>query len=200
MNSTNGASSTIEYYNHNAEAYFESTSQVSFDEIYEKFLDYVPAGGRIMDLGCGSGRDVKWFREHGYEAYGLDASEELVSKATSEYDIPVSCGLIEEWVADEPFDGIWCCASLMHLGDEELEQFFMNLEHNLKPGGAVFISVKSGVETGCDEAGRYFRNFTEEDITGFARKNENLKIVELWYTEDKLARDSFRWMNVIMKS
>lgn len=190
--------STIDYYDGNADEYFVRTSDVTFDEIYSRFLKYIPEGGRIMDLGCGSGRDVKWFCDHGYEAYGLDASEELVKKASDTLGVTVSICLIEHWIADEPFDGIWCCASLMHLDDSTLEQFFANLKYNLKPGGIVFMSVKSGIETGLDEQGRYLRNFTEKDIHEIIDRHSELEIREIWYTEDKLSRDTFRWMNVII--
>ena len=151
-----------------------------------------------MDLGCGSGRDVKWFCDHGYEAYGLDASEELVKKASDTLGVTVSTGLIEHWITDEPFDGIWCCASLMHLDDNALEQFFANLKYNLKPGGVAFMSVKAGIKTGLDEQGRYLRNFTEKDIHEIIDRHSELEIREIWYTEDKLSRDTFRWMNVII--
>lgn len=190
--------STIDYYERNADEYFARTADVTFDEIYRRFLKYIPEGGRIMDLGCGSGRDVKWFCDHGYEAYGLDASKELVSKAADEYDIPVFTGLIEEWTTATPFDGVWCCASLMHLDENTLDQFFENLKYNLKPGGVLFMSVKSGIETGLDEQGRYLRDFTEADVHEILDRHRDLQVSEIWYTHDKLARDTFRWMNVII--
>ena len=190
--------STIEFYDRNADEYFARTADVTFDEIYSRFLKYIPAGGRIMDLGCGSGRDVKWFCDHGYEAYGLDASRELVSRASDEYDIPVFTGLIEEWTTSTPFDGVWCCGSLMHLDDSALEQFFGNLKYNLKPGGVLFMSVKAGIETGLDEQGRYLRDFTEEDVHEIITRHGEFELRELWHTEDKLTRDAFRWMNIIL--
>lgn len=152
-----------------------------------------------MDLGCGSGRDVKWFRDHGYDAYGLDASEELVKKARNQLDIPVDTGLIEEWVAAETFDGIWCCASLMHLDDMSFDRFLSNLRFNLRPGGALFISVKEGIESGVSEDGRYFRDFNEETLKAFLSHYRDLRLEKVWYTKDKLQRESFRWLNAIIK-
>lgn len=192
--------STIDYYDRNADEYIARTADIAFDEIYSRFLKYIPAGGRIMDLGCGSGRDVKWFCEHGYEAYGLDASKKLVSKASDAYDVPVFIGLIEEWTTSTLFDGVWCSASLMHLDDIALEKFFTNLKYILKPGGALFMSVKTGIETGIDEHGRYLRDFTEGDVHEIITRHGEFELRELWYTEDKLARDAFRWMNVIIEN
>lgn len=190
--------STIDYYNNNAVGYFANTLHIDFEEIYMRFLAYVPEGGKIMDLGCGSGRDVKWFSDHGYEAYGLDASEELAELAANTLGIRVGTGLIEEWISEVPFDGIWCCASLMHLSDTALAQFINNLGINLSPGGVLFVSVKTGIETGNDDQGRYLRNFTEEDIHELIKSGGQLRIEELWYTEDKLSRNNVKWLNVII--
>ncbi|MCR5420779.1 MAG: class I SAM-dependent methyltransferase [Lachnospiraceae bacterium] len=191
---------TINYYDKHASQYFERTSQVDLVALYKEFLKYIPEGGRIMDLGCGSGRDVKWFREHDYDAYGLDASEELVKIARNQFDIPVEVGLIEEWVADEVFDGIWCCASLMHLDDMSFDKFLSNLRCNLRLGGALFISVKEGIDSGVSEDGRYFRDFNDEALNAFISHYRGLRIEKVWYTTDKLYRESFRWLNAIIRT
>ncbi len=191
---------TIDYYNDNASYYFDRTSNVDLVPLYEVFLKYVPAGGRIMDLGCGSGRDVKWFRDHGYEAYGLDASEQLVKIARDQLAIPVEVGCIEDWVADEAFDGIWCCASLVHLDDEAFDRFLSNLRYNLRSGGVLFMSVKEGIESGTTEDGRYFRDFNEDRISALLSHYDGIRIEKIWYTEDKMHRTSFKWLNAIIKS
>lgn len=187
---------TIQFYNENAESYFKSTATVDFTSTYNRFLKYIPEHGSIIDMGCGSGRDVSAFARMGYEAVGLDASEKLAEIAMKESGESVIIADMSSWVADEPFDGIWCCASLLHLQDEELRSVVANFEKNLKPGGAIFISVKSGIETGVDEKGRYMRNFTEkelEDLLTFA----NISVTEKWETKDKLAREDFYWINMI---
>ena len=193
-------SGTINYYDKHASFYFDRTSQVDFVALYEEFLKYVPAGGRIMDLGCGSGRDVKWFRDHGYEAFGLDASERLVKIACEELGIPVEVGFIEEWIADEAFDGVWCCASLVHLDDDNLDQFLSNLRYNLKKGGALFMSVKEGIDSGTIEDGRYFRDFNEATLNALISHYKGFRIEKVWYTEDKMHRESFKWLNAIIRS
>ena len=191
---------TINYYDEHASQYFERTSQVDLAALYKEFLKYIPAGGRIVDLGCGSGRDVKWFREHGYDAYGLDASEELVKIARNQFDIPVEVGLIEEWIADEAFDGIWCCASLMHLDDMSFDRFLSNLRYNLRPGGALFFSVKVGIDSGVSKDGRYFRDFNDKTLNAFLSHYKGLRVEKVWYTTDKLYRESFRWLNAIIRT
>ncbi len=191
-------SSTIDYYNNNADLYYRSTIGADLCEARRRFTAYLPDKSTIIDMGCGSGRDVLAFQNMGFDVIGIDASEELAKLAKKSLGIPVIKAEMSTWVSDKPFDGIWCCASLMHLSESECKRFFFNLEYNLKQGGALYISVKSGIETGLDDAGRYMRNFQKEDIQELSDMAEGLRIVELWYTEDSLSRKDFKWLNVII--
>lgn len=188
---------TIDYYNSHADDYFRNTVDADLDASRKRFAAYLTPGARIIDFGCGSGRDVLAFSKMGFNAEGLDASDELVKLASENLGVEVAVGDMASCIADEPYDGIWCCASLMHLDEEECRIFFSNLQHNLKPGGVLYMSVKSGIETGIDEAGRYLRDFTEDDICELVIIVPGLQIKELWYTEDSLNRNGFRWLNVI---
>jgi len=88
---------TIAYYNQHAVEYFVETVQVDLQEQREVFLAALPPGGQIMDLGCGSGRDSRWFLSQGYAVDALDASEELCKLAQQHTGIAVQC-----WVYDDP--------------------------------------------------------------------------------------------------
>lgn len=189
--------STIDYYNTHAEEYYQSTVTADLDAARKKFAEYLKPEARIIDVGCGSGRDVVAFRDMGFNAEGIDASEALVRLATEKLGITANVADMSDWIADEAYDGIWCCASLMHLNEEDYERFFSNLKYNLRTGGALYISVKTGIETGTDAAGRYLRNFNEEDIRDLINKAAGLRLSELWYTDDTLSRRDFRWLNVI---
>ena len=189
---------TIEYYNQNAEAYFLNTVDVDFDRLRRKFVSYLPEHARIIDIGCGSGRDVKAFCDMGYDAVGLDASEEMARVARKQLGVNVITGDMADWIAEEPYDGIWCCAALLHLHEEEAERFLSNLKANLKPGGVVFISVKEGIETGYDDKGRYMRNYTEEDLRERLRIS-GISIVDIERTEDQLGRKAIHWLNITGK-
>ena len=151
---------TIKYYNDNAAAYYDSTVNADLTTIREEFSSFLPDGATIIDIGCGSGRDVKAFCDLGYKAIGLDSSEELAKLAKEKLGIDVIIGDMSSWVSDVPYDAIWSCASLIHLTDIEKVQFFKDLEQNLKSGGIIYISVKEGVETGIDEKGRFIMPFS----------------------------------------
>lgn len=211
---------TVDYYNENADEYFEATADADLSDARERFVSYlggtemafeadreadVPAGVeadakaadvRIIDVGCGSGRDAAAFREMGYEVRGLDASEELARVAAERFGIRVTVCDMASWVAEEPFDGVWCCASLLHLDDDGVERFFRNLPGNVADGGAVFVSVKTGIKTGFDDKGRFMRIFTEDEISGLF-EGTGFTVKEVWYTDDGLGRSDVKWVNVI---
>src|SRR6187397_2017646 len=68
---------TLEYYRKNADAFFSKTSRVDMSALYQMFLARVPAGGLLVDAGCGSGRDINAFRQLGYRVRAFDACPEL---------------------------------------------------------------------------------------------------------------------------
>lgn len=189
---------TINYYNQNASDYFSITVNVDFDQLRRKFVSYLPSDARIIDIGCGSGRDVKAFCEMGYDTIGLDASEALVAEARKHLGIEVITADMTTWIADEPFDGIWCCAALLHLHEDEADMFLHNLQHNLKPGGILFLSVKEGIKTGTDEIGRFMYNYTEPELR-IKLETTGLKIIEIDTTADSLGRGGFRWLNAFVQ-
>ena len=189
---------TISYYNNNAEEYYENTKNVDFSDTYARFLKYIPEGGKIADLGCGSGRDTAHFSSKGYQAFGVDASEELATIATRNAGIKVIVSDMSTWQADEPLDGIWCCASLLHLNDDEITTFFNNIPINLKPDGAMFLSVKIGEKTGIDDKGRYVKYFSIGEIESLIKEAE-LVICDEWFSSDKIGRAETKWINIISK-
>ena len=188
---------TIDYYNRNAESYYWNTVGVDLDATRKRFAAYLRDGAFVIDMGCGSGRDVVAFSDMGFRVIGIDASEELVYLAQERLGINAFTADMSTWLQGDKYDGIWCCASLMHLDEAECRQFFINLNCNLKKGGVLYFSVKSGIKTGTDEEGRYMRDFTEEDIRELISYVEGLTIKEYWYTDDILNRRDFRWLNVI---
>lgn len=186
---------TTDYYNRNADWYYWTTVAVDMDAMRKRFASYLPAEASVIDMGCGSGRDTLAFTDMGHRAIGLDASAELVKLAKERLEIKAVVGDMSTWTSAEPYDGIWCCASLIHLNDEEKERFFKNLRSNLKVGGVIYISVKEGIETGVDEEGRYWSNCTEEELKSYLAK-AGCEIRETKVTEDASGRPGVRWLNV----
>ena len=190
---------TIDYYNSNATQYFSNTVNVDMSECCDRFLEYVVPGGRIIDIGAGSGRDIKYFKDKGYIVEGIDASAKMCRLAIDYSDAEIICERIQDWHPQEKYDGIWANASLLHLAFDEIEGFICRASDYLKPNGVLYISMKMGIQTGSDNYGRFFTDFSEEKVQQIVAKSTALVIVDSWETRDALARKEFRWINLIFK-
>ena len=190
---------TIEYYNQHAAEYFAETVKVDLGEQREVFLAALPPGGQIMDLGCGSGRDSRWFLAKGFAVDALDASKELCKLAQQYTRISVQCCTIQEWEPEKAYDGIWACASLLHLKREELKIFYENCHRFLKKDGVLFVSAKEDIQTGTDEKDRFFTNFDEEIIQELIYDDSRYEVLRFWHTQDKLGRET-KWVNMLVKN
>lgn len=190
---------TIAYYNQHAMEYFAETVQVDLGKQRDVFLLVLPPGGQIMDLGCGSGRDSRYFLEKGFAVDALDASKELCKLAQQFTGIPVQCCTIQEWEPEKSYDGIWACASLLHLEREDLQVFFKNCHWFLKKNGIMFVSAKEEIKTGIDEKERFFTNFDETLIRELVYDDPRYEMMRLWRTQDGLGRKT-KWINMLVRN
>ena len=158
----------------------------------------LPEGGTFLDLGCGSGRDTKYFLEHGYRVDAIDGSAELCALASEYTGIPVKCQLFQELDASEVYDGIWACSSLLHLSYGELDEVLYRIEKALKPQGILYMSFKYGVFEG-ERNGRYFLDFTEEKLEQLLKKHTSLQQLRNFLTEDVRPDREERWLNLFLK-
>ena len=189
---------TLDYYNKNSEEYFNSTLNVDMTNTYKEFLKLVPEGGKILDLGCGSGRDSMNFMKLGYEVTAVDGSKELAKKASALLGKEVIASTFEELELKEKFHGIWACASLLHIKREDLKIVLNNLYNNLEDNGVFYMSFKYGEKEYVDDKNRYFNCFTDESIISFINENTKFNILGLYITEDKLGRvNEVKWLNLI---
>lgn len=189
---------TLDYYNKNSEEYFNSTLNVDMTNTYKEFLKLVPKDGKILDLGCGSGRDSMNFIKLGYEVTAVDGSKELAKKASALLGKEVIVSTFEELELKEKFHGIWACASLLHIKREDLKTVLNNLYNNLDDNGVFYMSFKYGEKEYVDDKNRYFNCFTDESIISFINENTKYNILGLYITEDKLGRvNEVKWLNLI---
>lgn len=187
------------YYETNAKRYARETFFADMSEQYQRFLPLLREQARILDVGSGSGRDACYFQKHGYQATALEPSKNLCREIRKVFSGEIVCSDIQSYQPDQPFDGIWACASLLHLQEKEIMRFFEKMDLYLKDNGIIYFSGKNGIPTGRAADGRYFLEFTEQLVEKILAANERMRLEELWYTEDVSGREGFRWMNVIMK-
>ena len=185
------------YYESNAERYTAETISADMSEQYQRFLPLLKKGAKILDVGSGSGRDVCYFQKQGYQATALEPSKNLCREIRKVFSGEIVCSDIQNYRPAERYDGIWACASLIHLQDEEVLPFFERIDRYLNDDGIVYISGKNGIQSGKAGDGRYFLEFTEHLVEKILTVNKQLKLEQLWYTEDVSGRRGFWWMNVI---
>ena len=190
---------TLEYYNRNAREFAEGTSGVDFSGIQNRCLSHLPEGALILDFGGGSGRDTRYFLGKGFRVEAADGSEELCRLASVYTGIPVKQMLFQELEETEKYDGIWACASILHLRREELPEVFRKMYRALKPGGILYVSFKYGDFEG-ERNGRYFTDMTEETAEELLESVPELKIKERWVTGDvRAGRGAEKWLNMILR-
>lgn len=190
---------TIAFYD---ERYSESTQNADMKPLYDQFEAYLPAGANVLDAGCGSGRDSKHFLEKGYQVTSFDASETMCACASKLTGQKVRKLTFQQIDYQDCFDGIWACASLLHVPAEETLSVLQKIAVALKSGGVLYASWKYGDSERVDhKTGRFFCDMTEETLQDLIRpENCGMQIEEYWFTNDVRAEfASQKWVNVVAR-
>ncbi len=191
---------TLDYYDKNAETFANGTSNIEFSEMQDMFLTKLPAGATILDFGCGSGRDSKYFLQKGYKITALDGSAELCRIAEEKTGISVVQMDFNDFDEQDVYDGIWACSSILHLPKQELRNVLIHMEKALHHNGIIYTSFKYGDFSGMRN-GRYFTDFTEDSFRPFIAEIEQLVIEQLWITNDvRPGRQDEKWLNTILRT
>lgn len=190
--------STIAFYNENAAAFVNSTLSVDFMETQERFACKLKDSANILDFGCGSGRDTRYFLEKGFKVDATDGSEELCKMASEYTGIDVKCMLFQELDEIGKYDGIWACSSILHLPKAELKPVLAKMLKALKYDGIIYTSFKHSDFEGVRN-GRYFTDFTIDVFKEFI-SDCDIEISEYWITGDvRPGRENEQWLNLILK-
>ena len=189
---------TLNYYNQNADSFIEGTVSVNFKEVQDKFLQML-SGKKILDFGCGSGRDTMYFLKSGFDVTATDGSEELCKYASEYTGIQVKQMLFQDLDEVDYYDGIWACSSILHLSKNELRIVMNKMSRALKAGGNIYTSFKYGNFEG-ERNGRFFTDFTIDEFTDFVKEVKEMAIEEYWITGDvRPGRGDERWLNLILR-
>ena len=190
---------TLEYYNKKADSFVDGTRDVDFSALQNEFASYIKKGGLILDLGCGSGRDSKAFIEMGYEVVAVDGSQEICKRASEYIGQPVICSIFEEYNPERKFDGVWACASLLHLSLGDIKVVMKKMAVALKEDGTFYVSFKYGTFSG-ERNGRFFTDMDESSFDSLLEDVPELEIYREYITEDvRPCREAEKWLNVFMK-
>ena len=190
---------TVNYYNKNVKQFYDNTVAVDFTDTQNVFLSKLVKGSAILDFGCGSGRDTKYFLSQGYYVEAIDGSLELCKLASQYTGIQVRHMLFRELSAIHKYDGIWACASILHLPWSELADVMRKMQAALKANDIIYTSFKHGTFSG-ERNGRYFTDMTEARFAGFIEEFDGLQIEEQWISADvRPGRGEEQWLNIILR-
>lgn len=191
------------YYDRNASAFIATTRDVDMSDARGRFLAAVPSRpdgpSRILDAGSGSGRDALAFRVLGYVVRAFDASPEMVSATQSHATVQTRLMRFEDFAWEHPFEGIWACASLLHVSTVDLPKVIDRLAAHLVPGGALYLSFKRGTGERVKD-GRRFTDMTAESLSALLDGCGAFNEPDIWESRDcRPDRASEVWVNAVVK-
>ena len=191
---------SIDYYNRYAVPYYEETVDASMEEVMKPFVELLSEeseNAEVLDLGCGSGRDTLLLEEYGFYVTPMDGSEEMCKLA--EVDKEALQMTYDEMEFDDVFDGIWACASLIHLTEDEMRKVMKKLVQALKENGVLYFSVHRGDRDGIYH-GRYFHDYNRRELQSLMEEYPELEVVDIWTTQDVRSEKSDKlWLNVLAR-
>lgn len=187
------------YYQKHAYSYAQDTLEFNLSDLYERFLACIPDASNILDLGCGSGRDSRYFLDHGYSVTALDGSSELATLAEKLIGQPVIVSLFQDMHFENEFDGVWACASLLHCPKSQIENVLIKVQRSLKMHGVFYASFKWGEHETCDELGRFFNNYSLEQLVSLINSIKGFEILANWEELKPLRNSSQKWVNIISR-
>lgn len=192
---------TLKYYNENADAYCEQTKYGNMKEAYDRFLVLLPDKAYILDFGCGSGRDSKYFIEHGYTVTAIDGSEKMCELATKYIGQEVKCMKFDELSEESKYDGIWACSSILHVERENLPDILRKMIKALKEDGVIYTSFKIGNQEIVQD-GKYYNYITKEILEGLLKQADpNSEIIDYYpnFTNANVNRPTATWGNYLIR-
>ena len=192
---------TLKYYDENAEQYCEQTRNGDMTSVYNRFLVMLPDKAYILDFGCGSGRDSKYFLSKGYIVKAIDGSEKLCKLASDYIGQEVECMKFNELSDENKYDGIWACASILHVERENLPDILRRMINALKEGGVIYASFKLGDQEVVQD-GKYYNYITKEILENILNqidlKSELVEYYETGHLKN-VNRPTAAWGNFLIK-
>lgn len=192
---------TLKFYNEHAEEYVKQTRNGDMSKQCNRFLALLPDKAYILDFGCGSGRDSKYFLERGYEVTAIDGSEELCKLASEYTGLDIKCMRFEELADESKYDGIWACSSILHVERESLPDILSKMLKAIKDDGIIFASLKIG-DKEIIENGKYYNYVTREIVESILNSTYPPgKIVDYDenITDSSVKRPTANWGNYYIK-
>ena len=190
---------TISYFDENAERCFADAFTITERTNQNRFLAQLPAGARILDFGCGSGRDTAYFRERGFEVVPTDGSAQMCRLAGDYLGTPVRVLEFNELDDEDLYDGIFASASVMHLFYDRLVEVFPKMVRALHAHGVLYVSFKYG-DTDGYLGKRYYTNMNEQRLAELLATVPQLEVTEVGtFGNEHPDQPGFRWIYALLR-
>ncbi len=198
MNKSN-TNTTLDYYNKNSELFTQDTLGADFSAIPDIFLGYLQPGSLILDFGCGTGRDSKYFLDHGFRVEATDGSKEMVKIAKEHTGLPVRQMLFEELDEIEKYDGIFANASILHVPFSDLSSVLTKMRNAVKHNGIIYVSFKYG-STDKMRGDRFYTDMDEDRFGELLKSVEGISVLRQFVSGDvRPDHADEKWLNIFMK-
>jgi SAM-dependent methyltransferase len=192
---------TLDHYNQNAVAFWSGTKDHDVTQNYDAFLAPFPEDKKldILDLGCGPGRDVYYFKSLGHRPVGLDGSEVFCNMARRH----TGCQILHQKflsleLARHSFDGIFANASLFHVPSQELPRVLDNLHAALRPGGILFLSNPRGNDEGW--SGQRYGHYMQFDTSKLFLEKAGFDVIDYYYRPSGKPKHEQPWLAIVAKA
>ena len=184
---------TKKYYDQNFLEYANTTVDIDMSKLHSKFMNFLPKEADIIDLGCGSGRDLKVFKNFGFNAVGVDKTKNLVNFAKKHSQTEVICADIKKIpFHNETFDGVWACGSLVHLELKDFKLAITEIIRICKQESVIYLAVKKGEGSYRDNKGRLFFYYSLNQLN----KILNIFPLDPIIVEETISKDNkTKWLN-----
>jgi len=187
---------TIGFYDADPEGYSAKTFGADMSPTRDRFLRFVRPGCRIIDLGCGSGRDSLAFHRMGYAVTPIDGSEGMCRIARRNTGLEVRHLMFGDLDYESEFDAAWAFGTLLHLPSAELPGVLAKIRRALVPGGVLLMSFKEGEFEG-ERDGRHYTDMTQGSLRDLAESN-GFAVLEIWSDTDP--KTGIRWCTTIAEA
>ncbi len=156
---------TLRVYDSRAVDYVNLVAEATLDADMRAFLQPIPEGGHVLDLGCGPGNAAAAMRDQGYKVDAWDASPEMVATARTKFGIAARLASFDDLDAVDVYDGVWANFSLLHAPKADMPRYLAAIHRALKPAGHLHIGLKTGEGEKRDAIGRFYAYYADADIT-----------------------------------
>lgn len=192
---------TIAYYDKNVASFTKRSLEENVDDARNLFMQLLPPKAKILEAGCGPGRDIKFFLQQGFSVTAFDASEEMCKIAEANTGISVDRKRFDQIDAHDEYHGVWASASLLHVPLIDQIPMFRLIERSLKQDGFFYCSFKYGMEERISKkSGRHFTYMNEAELHRIVKSVPLFLIEHMWVSCDtRDHRKAENWLKIILR-